>query len=62
MTSSLFRSSRPDYIETRTVGLSRSPVTPLFRSSRPDYIETIMLYEPLELLCVTVPVFQTGLH
>ena len=37
----MFRSSRPDYIET--VLIVRCPVeyvTILFRSSRPDYIET----------------------
>ena len=39
--STLFRSSRPDYIETRRrrgIGIGRFPT--LFRSSRPDYIET----------------------
>ena len=36
----LFRSSRPDYIETiKWIALGRT-VCKLFRSSRPDYIET----------------------
>ena len=36
----LFRSSRPDYIETSCRFASRSSQSTLFRSSRPDYIET----------------------
>ena len=37
---SLFRSSRPDYIETGRRRDSLSTFSTLFRSSRPDYIET----------------------
>ena len=36
----LFRSSRPDYIETRLGAKAESSASGLFRSSRPDYIET----------------------
>ena len=39
--SPLFRSSRPDYIETRTgIHTFHPELLGLFRSSRPDYIET----------------------
>ena len=59
----LFRSSRPDYIETVLIPLSViwAPL-PLFRSSRPDYIET-SIFPPYRRLALSiVPVFQTGLH
>ena len=37
----LFRSSRPDYIETQERGRQKpQKINPLFRSSRPDYIDT----------------------
>ena len=36
----LFRSSRPDYIETLDGTTPPARSSPLFRSSRPDYIET----------------------
>ena len=36
----LFRSSRPDYIETKSRVNLYNRLTTLFRSSRPDYIET----------------------
>ena len=36
----LFRSSRPDYIETGVLSGWGVPPWGLFRSSRPDYIET----------------------
>ena len=39
----LFRSSRPDYIETFSLLLMRVSTAPLFRSSRPDYIETLYI-------------------
>ena len=41
----LFRSSRPDYIETLIAAMCH-PACPagLFRSSRPDYIETGFLF------------------
>ena len=38
----LFRSSRPDYIETLFLLFGCGISVRLFRSSRPDYIETIM--------------------
>ena len=38
----LFRSSRPDYIETLSPRPSADAVEKLFRSSRPDYIETLI--------------------
>ena len=41
----LFRSSRPDYIETGGGGYSGVGAGLLFRSSRPDYIETLLPYE-----------------
>ena len=38
----MFRSSRPDYIETQQTFLPDQHAFPqLFRSSRPDYIETL---------------------
>ena len=61
--STLFRSSRPDYIETRSGNVSEKDSRTLFRSSRPDYIETKIStgcrYRPA---CCIVPVFQAGLH
>ena len=60
--SPLFRSSRPDYIETFRSGLGEWGEDRLFRSSRPDYIETIRLQCLLEFRRQIVPVFQTGLH
>ena len=59
----LFRSSRPDYIETFCLVVFPSQLPQLFRSSRPDYIETNLLAKPRShmSLCI-VPVFQTGLH
>ena len=36
----MFRSSRPDYIETSVVRILVGGRGTLFRSSRPDYIET----------------------
>ena len=36
----MFRSSRPDYIETQTIAVLWWEKKVLFRSSRPDYIET----------------------
>ena len=36
----LFRSSRPDYIETAVAVPISTALVVLFRSSRPDYIET----------------------
>ena len=42
----LFRSSRPDSIETPRSGPARKSGNPLFRSSRPDSIETKLLSAP----------------
>ena len=36
----LFRSSRPDFIETLQILVQRNNIGTLFRSSRPDFIET----------------------
>ena len=39
--TALFRSSRPDYIETPAAVVLAPAAGGLFRSSRPDYIETV---------------------
>ena len=39
----LFRSSRPDYIETTPAAITDHAPARLFRSSRPDYIETVLI-------------------
>ena len=45
LTTELFRSSRPDYIETAIdVSPNRQQAAALFRSSRPDYIETTQVH------------------
>ena len=55
----MFRSSRPDYIET--VLIVRCPVehvTILFRSSRPDYIETkalVFIFVHVRINCSGLP-------
>ena len=41
----LFRSSRPDYIETGRLPVFGLGLCALFRSSRPDYIETEWVYD-----------------
>ena len=58
----LFRSSRPDYIETILEAKLFSVCVLLFRSSRPDYIETFKMKDVIEIFSYIVPVFQTGLH
>ena len=59
----LFRSSRPDYIETRVMSVIRFEIRPiLFRSSRPEYIETASAGRLDPPSAQIVPVFQTGLH
>ena len=55
---SVFRSSRPDYIET--TGLRQYPTRSLpgvFRSSRPDYIETCV---DQHLMVAYTPVFRSS--
>ena len=60
----LFRSSRPDFIETRdgSVPIGVLIPVPLFRSSRPDFIETRKTPTSWDQCILIVPVFQAGLH
>ena len=53
----LFRSSRPDYIETRRDKSDLAKEFLLFRSSRPDYIETLEGTVSKPLVEDIVPVF-----
>ena len=46
----LFRSSRPDYIETLGQNPFKAQDTLLFRSSRPDYIETAFISNAIALI------------
>lgn len=59
----LFRSSRPDYIETQYLPRPcRCWPHGLFRSSRPDFIETSYRQVLRRVFGRVVPVFQTGLY
>ena len=60
----LFRSLRPDFIETqKSYWTLTLLVLKLFRSLRPDFIETICMMLPgLILIGLIVPVSKTGLH
>ena len=58
----LFRSSRPDFIETRGNWSLGVVSLRLFRSSRPDFIETRKPADHDEHGFQIVPVFQAGLH
>ena len=58
----LFRSSRPDYIETNGALPVLIRAVLLFRSSRPDYIETSTGRMRWRSWPRIVPVFQAGLH
>ena len=58
----LFRSSRPDYIETPVKRFMIVCDLSLFRSSRPDYIETQSAVVRGSFRSFIVPVFQAGLH
>ena len=58
----MFRSSRPDYIETWVSIIDMFVQNKLFRSSRPDYIETIVPVHFCDFDPLIVPVFQAGLH
>ena len=53
----LFRSSRPDYIETKYNEFVFFDTKKLFRSSRPDYIETESPGGRPRLSKLIVPVF-----
>ena len=58
----LFRSSRPDFIETLGTDAGGSLGDGLFRSSRPDFIETTGIAQLAPAWGAIVPVFQAGLH
>ena len=59
----LFRSPRPDFIETYVIAAFLSEqVGKLFRSPRPDFIETMESSTAADLRKVIVPVSKTGLY
>ena len=60
----LFRSLRPDFIETSGDGdLDGGLIlVELFRSLGPDFIETLWSSVVVTTGCQIVPVFKTGLH
>ena len=59
----LFRSLRPDFIETSsTLSWTVATISALFRSPRPDFIETRGAVELQETVNGIVPVSKTGLH
>ena len=59
----LFRSLRPDFIETRPSEVKKPALLlALFRSLRPDFIETVFLLLFSDFYALIVPVSKTGLH
>ena len=53
----LFRPSRPDFIETKTIELTVKGKNILFRPSRPDFIETNEVGKSLKSVTLIVPAF-----
>ena len=58
----LFRSPRPDFIETKVGPVGWLWRRPLFRSPRPDFIETGQGVGASKPSRQIVPVSKTGLH
>ena len=58
----LFRSLRPDFIETEGSVVIDAEQAVLFRSPRPDFIETRFDQKTDQVPLLIVPVSKTGLH